>query len=282
MAVVATFEEAAFAALFACGPERAQPLTLLVQEFRNHVIVAVEDPRVTYHVWRIVRAVWPTSVEDLQRLQVELAARARGEPAWQPPADRASRVGGVFVASPQAVEGTGAPGEPAWVAAVLLEAGVTLVSLISRDHFDAAYAPGLLALREGRLLAEAVARLGPAPDVVILNASGRDHPRRAGLALHVGAACGIPTVGVTDRPLLAQGPQPGPDRGARAELRLDHELVGYRLRTRAGARPVVVHAGWRVEAETACAIVLQVDGASRTPAPLREARRLARSARADG
>jgi deoxyribonuclease V len=187
----------------------------------------------------------------------------------------------VFVASPQGRAGLGARGEPAWVAAVVLEAGVTLATLIARGHFDAAYAPGLLALREGRLLAEAVAGLARAPDVVILNASGRDHPRRAGLALHVGAACGIPTLGVTDRPLLAEGPQPGPQRGARAELRLEHELVGYRLRTRAGARPVVVHAGWRVEADTACAIVLQVDGASRTPAPLREARRLARSARAD-
>ena len=224
---------------------------------------------------------WPTSVDDLQRLQVELAVRARGEPAWQPPTDRAPRVGGVFVAPPRRVEGMGAPGQPAWVAAVVLEAGLTLATTVVRDHFDAAYAPGLLALREGRLLAEALARLAQAPDVVILNASGRDHPRRAGLALHVGAACGIPTVGVTDRPLLAEGPQPGPERGARAELRLDDELVGYRLRTRAGARPVVVHAGWRVEADTACAIVLKVDGASRTPAPLREARRLARSARAN-
>jgi deoxyribonuclease V len=56
-------------------------------------------------------------------------------------------------------------------------------------------------------------------------------------------------------------------------------VVGYRLRTRAGARAVVVHAGWRTDAETARSVVLDVARSSRTPAPLREARRLARTAR---
>jgi len=226
--------------------------------------------------------VWPTSAEELQRLQLELAARSRREPAWHPPADRALRVGGVFVASPRGREGLGAPGDPAWAAAVVLERGSMLDSVVVRGQFDASYAAGLLALREGRLLAEAVGRLSRPPDVVIVNASGRDHPRRAGVALHLGAACGIPTLGVTDRPLLADGPQPAPERGATAELYVDDELVAFRLRTGNGIRPLVVHAGWRVDAQTACAVVLQVSGTSRTPAPLREARRLARAARADG
>jgi len=224
--------------------------------------------------------VWPTSAEELQRLQLELGVRSRREPAWHPPVDRALRVGGVFVASPRGGEGVGAPGDPAWVAAVVLERGAMVDSVVARGRFDAPYTAGLLALREGRLLAEALGQLDALPDVVIVNASGRDHPRRAGLALHLGAACGVPTIGVTDRPLLADGPQPGPEPGATAELRLDDELVAYRLRTAAGVRPVVVHAGWRVDAQTACAMVLQVSGTSRTPAPLREARRLARSARA--
>jgi deoxyribonuclease V len=115
--------------------------------------------------------------------------------------------------------------------------------------------------------------------VLMVNASGRDHPRRAGLALHLGAACGLPTIGVTDRPLLASAAEPGLQRGAVAELMLEDEVVGYRLRTRAGSRAVVVHAGWRVDAQTACSVVLRVSCSSRTPAPLREARRLARTAR---
>jgi len=152
-------------------------------------------------------------------------------------------------------------------------------SAVVRGRFDAPYAPGLLALREGRLLLEAVAALGGPPEVLIADATGRDHPRGAGLAIHLGAACGLPTIGVTDRPLLAMGGQPGAERGASAELRLKDELVGYRVRTRSGARAVVVHAGWRVDADTARMVVLNVSSGSRTPEPLREARRLTRASR---
>ena len=70
------------------------------------------------------------------------------------------------------------------------------------------YLPALLALREGPLLEQAVRALPIVPEVLIVNATGRDHPRRAGLALHLGAVLGLPTVGVTTRPLVAQGAWP--------------------------------------------------------------------------
>jgi deoxyribonuclease V len=115
--------------------------------------------------------------------------------------------------------------------------------------------------------------------VLIVNATGRDHPRRARLAVSLRAACGLPTMGVTDRPLVAVGTELGPDAGAASGLWLEGELVGYCLRTRAGARAVVVHAGWRVDAETARAVVLSVNVRGRTPEALRQARRLARTSR---
>jgi len=152
-------------------------------------------------------------------------------------------------------------------------------SVVVVDRFDAPFVPGLLALREGRLLQQAVRQLKNPPDVLIVNATGRDHPRRAGLAVHLGAACGLPTIGATDRPLIAVGAEPGSEAGAATELRLEGELVGYRLRTHAGARAVVVHAGWRTDAETARTVVLSVTGRGRTPEPLGEARRLARTSR---
>lgn len=65
------------------------------------------------------------------------------------------------------------------------------------------YEPGLLALREGPLLEAAVRALPVMPDVLLVNATGRDHPLRAGLALHLGAVLELPTVGVTHRPVLA-------------------------------------------------------------------------------
>jgi deoxyribonuclease V len=143
----------------------------------------------------------------------------------------------------------------------------------------APYLPGLLALRMGPPLSAAVRALPLRPDVLLVDATGRDHPRRAGLALHLGAVLDLPTVGVTHRPLLATGPDPGERRGAASPLLLDGQAVGYWLRTRTGRRPVAVHAGWRTDPDTAREIVLAV-ARHRTPAPLREARRLARRARA--
>jgi deoxyribonuclease V len=64
-----------------------------------------------------------------------------------------------------------------------------------------------------------------------VDATGRDHPRRAGLALQLGAILDLPSVGVTHRPLLADGDWPADARGARSPLRIDDELVGYWLRT---------------------------------------------------
>ena len=142
------------------------------------------------------------------------------------------------------------------------------------------YLPGLLALRMGPALAAVVQALPGRPDVLLVDATGRDHPRRAGLAVHLGAMLDLPTVGVTHRPLLAGGDEPGPRRGDATPLRAAGETVGYWLRTRAGRRPVAVHAGWRTDPDTALELVRAVAGGHRTPAPLREARRLARRARA--
>jgi hypothetical protein len=84
----------------------------------------------------------------------------------------------------------------------------------------------LLALREGPLLEQAVRALPTTPEVLLVNATGRDYPRRAGLALHLGAVLGLPTVRVTVRPLVAEGSRPADRRGAMAPLRLGGEVVG--------------------------------------------------------
>ncbi len=187
---------------------------------------------------------------------------------------------GVFAAGPRGLEGEGAAGDPAWAAAVLYRGGSAVASAVVRGTFGAPYLPGLLALRVGPLLETALASLDRSPAVVLVDATGADHPRRAGLAIHLGAATGLPTIGVTDRPLVALAELPGPDRGARAPLMLGRDLVGAVLRTRAGARPLCVHPGWRTDLETAVEVVLALTRLSRTPQPLREARRLARTARA--
>ncbi len=144
----------------------------------------------------------------------------------------------------------------------------------------AAYEAGLLALREGALLEQALRAFGEEADVALVDATGRDHPRRAGLAVHLGAVLDLPTVGVTHRPLVAEGAWPADERGSMSPLVLDGECVGYWVRTRRRTRPLAVHGGWRTAPDTAVDVVLSLTGRSRTPEPLRQARRIAREARA--
>lgn len=214
--------------------------------------------------------------QELMALQVELAAAAT-EP-WKPPVD--PLVAACWVSFPRALSGRGGPGDSAWAAAVTVRTGRVVARQEHRGAAGAAYQPGLLALRLGPLCEAAVGALRPLPDVVMLDATGRDHPRRGGLALHLGATLDLPSVGVTHRPLLARGDWPADRAGAFSPLFLDGVVVGYWLRTRAGMRPIAVHAGWRTDPETATAIVLGALGRHRTPEPLRKARHLARLARA--
>jgi deoxyribonuclease V len=211
---------------------------------------------------------WPRSAEELIEAQRALAAAAP-EP-WAPPASPV--IGGCAIRFPRGEAGPGAAGDPAWAAAVAGRAESVL-----RGEAGAPYEPGLLALREGPLLEAAVR--AAMPDVLLVDATGRDHPRRAGLALHLGAVLDLPTVGVTHRPLLAEGPWPEDVRGASSPLRLDDETVGAWLRTRRGVRPVAVHAAWRTSVAVAVEVVLAALGRHRTPEPLRRARHLARHER---
>ena len=204
-------------------------------------------------------------------MQLRLAV-ATPEP-WTPLP--AALVGGCFVCFERGGHGPGSRGDRGWAAASL---GGEVV--VVRGAAGASYEAGLLALREGALLAEVVAALEGVPDVLLVNATGRDHPRRAGLALQLGAVLGVPTVGVTHRPLVARGAWPPDELGASSPLLVDGERVGSWLRTRPGTRPLAVHAAWRTDADAATELVRSVSRGARTPEPLRAARRGAREARA--
>lgn len=221
---------------------------------------------------------WPESFDELTDQQVALAA-SDPEP-WRPEPGERLRCAGCFVCFPRGYEGSGAAGDPAWAAAAVLRGRRQEAKSEVTGVAGGSYEPGLLALREGPLLAEAIRGLPARPDVLLVNATGRDHPRRAGLALHLGAELDIPSVGVTHRPLLGAGDWPADEAGRSSTILLDGQVIAAWMRTRVGRRPVVVHAGWRTDVEVAVDVVRRCGGRHRTPAPLREARRLARSARA--
>src|SRR4051794_3249608 len=219
---------------------------------------------------------WPGDEAELERAQDALAAAA--PPPWRPGGE--PLIGACFVCFGRGIGGRGGGGGPGWAAAALAGPGGAVAVVCGAA--GAPYVAGRLALREGPLLAAAVNALPRRPDVLLVDATGRDHPRRAGLALHLGAVLDLPTVGVTHRPLLARGDEPGPQRGAHAPLALERarENVGAWLRVAGGRRPLAVHAAWRTDPETAIAVVLAATGRARTPEPLRRARHAARVARA--
>lgn len=220
---------------------------------------------------------WPESSEELARLQEALGRAA--PPLWRPGPDELS-IGGCLVCFERGPSGPGRKGEQSWAGAAVVRGSSVIASAVATGQAGRGYEAGLLALREGRLLEAAVRALDGQPDVLLVDATGRDHPRRAALALHLGAVLDVPTVGVTHRPLLATGEWPPDATGAASPLRVDDEIVGYWLRTRAGTRPLAVHAAWRTEPDTALAVVLASLGDNRTPEPLRAARTLSRSVRA--
>jgi deoxyribonuclease V len=222
---------------------------------------------------------WPADADALVAQQHRLAEL--GQESWRRPAGELC-VAGCWVCFPRGYSGPGDAGDAAHAAAVVVCDGRVVDRAVTTGVAGAPYAPGLLALRLGPLLDDVTQTLTKTPDVLLVDGTGRDHPRRAGLALHLGAELDLPTVGVTHRPLEAEGLWPDEHRGATSPLRIGDEVVAAWVRTRPGTRPLVVHPGWRVGLDAAIELVLASSSGRRTPEPLRMARQHAREARADG
>jgi deoxyribonuclease V len=220
--------------------------------------------------------VWPTEPDELIRVQQALAREA--PTPWTPP--NSLLTAGVWICFPRGLSGPGSTGDRAWAAAVVMDGSRVVARQSIAGHASGPYVPGMLALRLGPLLEAVVRRLAPLPDVLLLDATGRDHPRQAGLALQLGAVLDLPTVGITHRPLTASGDWPADEAGATSPLSIGSTQVATWLRTRQGTRPLVVHPGWRTDLTAALQIVSRSLAGHRTPEPLRRARQSARQARA--
>ena len=220
---------------------------------------------------------WPGTAEALEVEEARLLD-SRPEP-WPLPAALAT-VGACAVVYGRGGASRGAAGEPAFAAAALWRDGRPIASVAVGGPAPAPFEFGRLALREGPLLEAAVRRLPDRPEVLLVHGGGRDHPRGCGLAVVLGAVLDLPTAGVTGEPLRASGAAPAGPAGSLSPLLLGGRLVAVWVRTRRGARPVVAHAGWRVAAETAAALVLACARGRRLPEPLRLALEAARLERA--
>jgi len=135
------------------------------------------------------------------------------------------------------------------------------------------YIPTFLAFRELEGMLKAVEGLDA--DVYMVGAQGLAHPRRAGLACHLGVALNKPTLGVAKSRLCGSAEEPGRERGAYSLLRDDGEVIGAVLRTQPSGRPVYVSVGHKLSLDTAIRIALETTRGRRMPEPLRVAHELA-------
>lgn len=137
------------------------------------------------------------------------------------------------------------------------------------------YVPGLLSFREAPAVLDALAKLRTRPDVLIFDGQGLAHPRRLGLASHLGVYLDVPSVGCAKSRLVGRYEEPGPNMGDRAPLVDRGEVVGVALRTKPRTNPLFVSVGHKVDLETAVALVLACLRGYRLPEPTRLADRLA-------
>jgi deoxyribonuclease V len=137
------------------------------------------------------------------------------------------------------------------------------------------YIPGLLSFREAPAVLEAIDRLPSLPDLLICDGQGIAHPRRLGLASHLGLWTDIPSIGAAKSRLIGQHEPVGETRGDWQPLWDAGEILGAALRTRQGVRPLYISIGHRISLETAIQLVLSCTKAYRLPEPTRQAHRLA-------
>jgi deoxyribonuclease V len=141
------------------------------------------------------------------------------------------------------------------------------------------YVPGLLAFREGPAVLEALRALGTWPDLFIFDAQGVAHPRRLGLAAHLGVVLDWPSIGCAKSRLLGHFDEPGPCAGDWAPLHDAGQVVGAAVRTARGRKPVFVSVGHRIDLAGAMEWVLRCTRGHRLPETTRCAHRLAGLAR---
>ncbi|MFF8424033.1 endonuclease V [Streptomyces sp. NPDC016566] len=216
-----------------------------------------------------VPAGWPATEEEARAVQDELRGRVVLDEPGPPPGT--GHVTGVDVAYDDDRDLVAA-------AAVVLDAAtlhvVAEATAVGRISFP--YVPGLLAFREIPTVRAALDALPCAPGLVVCDGYGLAHPRRFGLAAHLGVLTGLPTIGVAKNPFTFTYDEPGSARGSSAPLLAGTEEVGRALRTRDGVKPVFVSVGHRASLGNALAHTLALTPEFRLPETTRRADALCR------
>jgi len=138
------------------------------------------------------------------------------------------------------------------------------------------YVPGLLSFREGPLLIDCFKKLKRKPDVIIFDGQGIAHPRRFGIAAHLGVLLDIPSIGCAKSPLYGEYDTPGNEKGSFSYIKeKDGRIIGACLRSRSGVKPIFVSVGHKLSLKQAVDTVLECTPRYRLPEPIRAAHNLA-------
>lgn len=214
---------------------------------------------------------WPVTEEEARAVQDRLRTRVVRDEPGPPPGT--GRVTGVDVAYDDERDVVAA-------AAVVLDAATLDVvaesTAVGRVPFP--YVPGLLAFREIPAVLAALDALPCPPGLLVCDGYGVAHPRRFGLASHLGVLTGLPAIGVAKNPFTFTHEEPAPPRGSSSPLLAGREEVGRALRTRHAVKPVFVSVGHRVSLDNACAHTLALAPRYRLPETTRRADALCRRA----
>jgi deoxyribonuclease V len=133
------------------------------------------------------------------------------------------------------------------------------------------YIPGLLSFREAPLIIKAFKGLKTKPDILILDGQGKAHPRRFGLACHVGLLLDLPTIGCAKSRLVGEYNEPGKAKWNASKLYDHKETIGMVLRTKTNVKPVYISVGHKISLNGAVKIIKQTTGQYRIPIPTRDA-----------
>ena len=151
---------------------------------------------------------------------------------------------------------------------------------VARGKLDFPYIPGLLSFRELPLTLAACEQLSITPDLILVDGQGIAHPRRIGIASHLGLCLNIPTIGCAKSLLCGSHEAPGAEPGNYAEITDKGETIGAALLTKPGVKPVYVSIGHKVDLATAVHWVMKCCLGYRLPEPTRLAHQTAKGSRA--
>jgi deoxyribonuclease V len=209
---------------------------------------------------------WNLPVKEAEALQADLAARVVARNTFKPAAVKT--VAGVDV---------GFRGDMA-------QAAVVVLSFPDLEPLDFSlgevpvtfpYVPGLLAFREGPAVLAALDKLTTWPDLFLFDAQGVAHPRRLGLAAHLGVILDHPSIGCAKSRLTGSHAEPGGQAGDWVYLYCGEQVIGAVVRTRPGTQPLYVSVGHRVDLRTAVDLILRCTKGHRLPEPTRLAHNVA-------